>query len=586
MQELITLLVLAGIFISLLRGLVAPSVAFLIGLAALVITDIVSINEAFVGFSNQSLITIASLFVIARAIENTVQVDKITAKLFGASKSIRRGLIRIMAPVSISSAFVNNTPVVAMLINPIITWSKKNHLPSSKFLIPLSYAAIFGGALTLIGTSTNLVVSGLLTDYGFEGFSFFELTAYSLPLAIIGIGFIVLFAPRLIPERTLADIDAADIEKRFTIDMLPKKTVIGKSINQAGLRNLKDVFLVELIRQNGDVLAPVNPATTIQPGDVLRFSGNADSLIELAHHTSLKAVEDKHASRLAHKTSYIEVVVGHNKSLVGSTLAEIGFRSKYQAAVLAIFRAGEKISGSLGNVALRPGDSLLIVSDEAFIPRWQDRSDFLYMRYVSKTKTSNDKGSFLITVTVGLIIGLIALGVPLSIAVLSGALSTILLRLNSTTQARNAIDFDLLVMIAAAIGVAKGVDASGLATALSQTIIDYMGVFGTIGLLLGVIIATSILTELITNAAAALLVFPIAIATAVQSSADPRMFAIAIAIAASLSFISPLGYQTNTMVYSAGAYKFSDFMRLGIWLNIITTISLTVLLSFGFGLSF
>tara|TARA_B100001245_G_scaffold90941_1_gene65799 strand:- start:1430 stop:3187 length:1758 start_codon:yes stop_codon:yes gene_type:complete len=580
--EIITLLVLAGIFVALFKELVTPAVAFLIGLAALVIAGIVDTNDALAGFSNDSLITIASLFVIAKAIENNVQLNTVTQKVFGKSKSVRMGLARIVTPVAVGSAFVNNTPIVAMFINPIIAWSKRNHIPASKFLIPLSYAAILGGTLTLIGTSTNLVVSGLLVDFGFEPFSFFEMTSVTLPLVIICLAIIVWLGPKLIPERNFADFGTNEIEKKFVFDTTPKRTLIGKSVSQAGLRNLKSVFLAEILRSNGDVVSPVRPVTQIRNGDVLRFSGSASALAELADHHSLRLVEDKHAKSLSASSVYVEAVVGHNMSMADKTLADIGFRAKYQAAVLAIFRAGERISGSLGTIPLRPGDSLLLVTDEHFVERWDDRNDFLYMRQIGRTKTDK-KANVLIAGTILLTVILIALGVPLFIATLCGALSTVLLHLLSTAQARHAIDFELLIMIAAAIGVASGVDSSGLAQVFGSSIIDYFGAFGIIGLLLGVIIATTILTEVITNAAAASLVFPIAIATATASGADPRMFAIAIAVTASMSFISPLGYQTNTMVYSAGGYKFSDFLRVGLVLNIITTIVLTLLLAWYFG---
>lgn len=582
-EQILTLLVLIGIFYSLVKDILSPAVSFLLGLAVLIAVGIVPVDEAFVGFSNQNLIIIASLFVLARALENTLNISSAATKLFGKSKNPRVSLLRIMLPVSASSAFVNNTPVVAMLINPVIQWSKKHGLSSSRFLIPLSYASIFGGALTLIGTSTNLVVSGLLSDYGYAPFSFFELTTFGLPLAIVGLGIITLLAPKLIPERKLADINSAEIEKNFTVDATPDKKIRDMTVAQAGLRNLKDVYLVEILRGNGDVISPVSPQTFIKKGDTLRFSGNADSLIKLSDIQNISVVENKHIDQLKQKNTYIEAVVGHNKSIAGKTLSEISFRAKYQAAVLAIFRSGEKISGSLGNVTLKPGDSLLMISDEGFRARWSEHNDFLFMRQIGKTKNGS-AFNYNLYYVLGIMLLLIIMQAPLVVVTLSGALLTILFRLNTSGQARSSIDFDLLIMIAAAIGVAKGVDASGLANTLSAFLIDYFGVFGVVGLLFGVILTTTILTEFVTNNAAALLVFPIAISTAVATGADPRMFAIAIAIAASLSFISPLGYQTNTMVYSAGGYKFSDFFRLGIVLNVVSTVTLVLLLAIFFNL--
>ena len=561
----------------------APSVAFLSGLAIMAVTGIINTKEALIGFSNETLLTIGSLFVIARAAEESLNIKAFTNKIFGKSKNIRLSLLRIMLPVSLGSAFINNTPVVATLINPIIAWSRKNRMPSSKFLIPLSHAAIFGGTLTLIGTSTNLVVSGLLTDYGLPAFSFFELTRFSLPLAIAGIGTIIMLGPKLIPERELADIDASEIEKKFAIDMLPGKKILNKSITQAGLRKIKDIYVVEIIRQSGEIVTPVRPVTRILEGDTLRFTGNAASLAELDLRSDLRSVADKHADRLPQKSTYIEAVVGHNISLVNKNLEEIDFRGTYQAAVLAIFRAGVKLKGSLRYIRLKPGDTLLLITDEFFEDRWNGKNDFLFMRQIGMSKDGRS-GKKRILFSIALILILLIAGTPLSIAMLGGALSTVFLRLMTISKARDAIDFDLLIMIAAALGVASGVDSSGLATTISNNVIGLFDTLGPVGLLFGIVLATTLLTELITNAAAALLVFPIAMATAAQSGSDPRMFAIAIALAASLAFISPFGYQTSTMVYSAGAYKFSDFMRLGVILDVITIIGLTTILSLSFGL--
>lgn len=584
-MELITLLVLIAIFAVLVKDYVSPAIAFLGGLAVLVATNVITTEQAFAGFSNDTLITIASLFVMARSIEKTIDVEKLTNKLFGSSGNIKKSLARMVVPVGVSSAFVNNTPIVAMLINPVTLWAKKHKLPSSKFLIPLSYATILGGTLTLIGTSTNLVVSGLLSQNGLPAFSFFELTRYSLPVVVLGMVTIVLLSKWLIPERRLADLSANDIEKQFTVEMSPNENLVGKTVSSAKLRNLRDVFLAEIIRANGDTLAPIAPHTVIKQGDILRFSGNAESLAKLTEHEDLTPNETKKPHQDFKDRTFVEVVIGHNKSIVGKTLVSVGFRARYQASVLAIFRAGEKLKGSLGNISLKPGDSLLIVSDSGFVERWNNHSDFLYLRQLSKS-ASDKKTSQLLLVSLGLLFVLLALGAPLPIAAMAGALASVVLGVNTLNQARNAIDFDLLIMIGAAIGVAKAVEVSGLAQSVSSTIVGSFDGLGQIGLLFGIILATVVLTELVTNAAAALMIFPIALTIANQAQIDPRAFAVAIAITASLSFISPLGYQTNTMVYSAGGYKFKDFFKLGSVLTIITVIGLTTVISFSFGLTF
>ncbi len=575
MDAWITLVVVIGIVALLISEKASATLAFLLGLAALVVFGIIDAESALSGFSNPTLFIIGALFVIAKAVQSSFDTEKLMSSMLSKSNSSRRILLSLTTPVAIMSAFLNNTPVVSGMIDPLIEWSHKRKVSPSILLIPLSYAAVIGGTLTLIGTSTNLTVSGLLTEYGMEPFSFFELTKVTLPVSIVLITMIIIVAPRLLPEKTMAQLDESDVEKQFIFDAKPKGKIVGKTIKQAGLRHLKDIYISALVRKNGDTIAAPEPDTIIRSGDTFRLSGQAKALANLKIDHLLHLVEEKHLSAIDAKSNYYEVVIGQNRSLSGRTIVELDFRNTYQAAVLAIFRAGEKIDQPVSSVSLRAGDSLILVSDKGFLERWQNRRDFLYVRDIGTHESAKVKNSNLLYLAIASIFVLLAIGAPLVIATMVGGIFIVMFRILNPQQALRAIDFELLIMIGAALGVAKAFAVSGLAEAISNNLLDIFGGLGLVGLLFGVILTTAILTELATNAAAALLVLPLALATASSAGYDPRLFAIAVAAAASFSFLSPFGYQTNTMVYSAGGYRLKDFVKIGLPMSISAVILLT-----------
>lgn len=571
---ILTLIIIGGIFASLIKNILSPSVSFLLALCFFTVFGVISTEEALSGFSNQNLITIGSLFVLAKALQKSVDQEKIVRKILGDNSSLGVALTRLSITVAPASAFINNTPVVAMMINPLVLWSRKNDIAVTKLLIPLSYMSLFGGALTLIGTSTNLVVSGLLSDAGYGGLSFFEITKYSALVALFGLTATIIFSKKLLPDIKFANLTDKEIEKSYTVDTQPNRSIVGLTVSGARLRNLKNAYLGSIVRDNGDIITPVRPDSEIQYNDILRFVGNEKSIIKLTRTHALTLAEQKHLIKLRASNTYYEVVVGHNQSLVGKTLTEIGFRSRYNAAVIAIFRSGHRIEQPLGGIKLNVGDSLIVASGEDFYDQWVDKRDFLYIRQLSRAIAKNQRENWRLAAVFFAMIISGLLGTSLPFIALTGALLAVVLGILSTAEARNSVDFDLLLMIGAAFGVALAVKNSGLAESLSNALISSLGQLGLYGLLFGVVLATVIITESITNNAAALLVFPIALQAAVSSGYEPRLFAIAIAITASLSFISPFGYQTNTMVYSAGGYKFTDFVKIGVPISIISILSL------------
>ena len=575
MDMLIAIFVLGLILTLLIKDLALPSVAFLIGLIIVTLTGIIDAPDAFRGFGDQILITIGSLFVIARGVQIAFGSSASwVGRLLKPGKSHRLNLLRIMAPVGLVSGFINNTPVVAMLIDPIIQWGKQKGIPPSRFLMPLSYAAIFGGTLTLIGTSTNLVVSGVLASNGYEPFTFFELTRISAPIFISGLVLITWLAPKLLPDRHLSELESVELKSQYEIEMEPSEALNGKTVEQAKLRNLDRVFLGSITRANGDILTPVSPQTIIRNGDTLHFSGDPEPLMELSQLSNLHEQHKDHSQNLE-ATSYFEAVVGHHPTLINKTLRGIRFRQRYQAIVLAIFRSGERIK-NIDTVRLKTGDTILLASNPDFEQRWTAEKDFLYVRAIDDVEQTQPTQLVPLLAILTVVIALLSTGAPLSLTFLVAAMLMVALRIIDIRGVINAVSFDLLIMLGAALGVAKAVEASGLADVIATAVIGPLGGFGALGVLVGVIIATAVLTELVTNAAAALLVMPIALSVANSAGIDVRALAIATALTASLSFISPIGYQTNTMVYSTGGYKFTDFVRLG---APIAAVSLTLLTS-------
>ena len=566
----ITLAVVIGTIVILARETLPPSATMVGAMVAVMVADIVTPAEALIGFSNTAPITIAALYVAAKAIEQTGLLEPIVARVLGENSGLRGSLARLVAPSMFASAVMNNTPIVAMLTPQVEDWSERRGWSPSKFLMPLSFAAILGGSITLIGTATNLVVSGLLDAEGYEPIGFFEIAKLGLPVGLVGGALIVALAPRLLPERISPREDLHLGAGRFEVEFIVEAdgALDGLTVREAGLRDLRGVFLAQVIRAD-EVVSPVSPHTRLHGHDRLRFVGKPDDVVELHEMDGLVSSERDQVERVAtDESAYYEVVIGGGAGLAGQTLREAGFRSRYQAAVIAIHRAGSRIDAQLGRVPLRVGDSLLLIADPSFATRWADRTDFLLVSPLrAETPTRVSPWRFALVLAAVAAVSIL-LGLPLITAVLLLALGVVAVGVLSPSDARRAVDLDVIVTIAAAFGLAAAISNSGLADQISDVAVRVAGGDQPIGVLIGIVLATTILKELVTTNAAALLMFPIAISSALAVGGDPRGFAIAVAVAASKSFLTPIGYQTNTMVYGPGGYRYFDYARLGLPITI------------------
>jgi len=575
-QAWFTLAVVIAMFFVMARGTASPATAILGAVITLLASGVIDATQAFSGFSNSAPITVAALYVLARAVEDSGALRPLVRGALGGGSSDIGRLLRLCIPSAAASAFLNNTPIVAMLIRPVSEWAERNRLPVSRYLMPLSFAVILGGVLTTIGTSTNLVVSGLLEQAGQAPLGMFEISHVGLPVALVGVLVVSLTARLVLPDRQPPSTGFEDPGRDFSVRMIVETggPLDGRSVEEAGLRHLEGVFLVE-IERDGEPIAPVAPTTVLREGDHLLFVGQARLILDLQNIEGLDSAERVHmASVEAPARHVVEVVIGRESPLLGQTPKEVGFRERYQAAIVAIHREGQPLIAKLGQVKLRTGDTLLLLTDPGFRERWRGRPDFLVINPLDgdAEEPAVQKGK---AIWVGLVafavVGLAGSGVlPILEASLIAAIVLVATRALSARAARDSVEIDVLLVIAASFGIGAAIEESGLAAALGSGIVEAFAGYGWRFVLLGIVLATVALTEFISNNAAAALMFPIAMATATQLGAEPRAFAIAVAVSASASFLTPIGYQTNTMVYGPGGYRFGDYARLGLPLTVAT----------------
>ena len=581
-----TLAVAVLTLVLLAKEIYSPASTLLGATILLLVVGVITPTEAFSGFGNSAPITVAALYILARAVEKTNLLQPLLSLLLGKSSSERATLGRLIPVTGGASAFLNNTPLVAMLIGPLTDWAARSGKSPSRYLMPLSFAVILGGVITVMGTSTNLVVSGMLEKQTGEPMSLFEITPIGLPIALVGFLTLILTAKWLLPERRPVSGELESMTREFTVNMVlePGSALDGKAVGEGGLRHLQGVFLVEVLRA-GVSVGRVGPNTVLRGGDQLCFVGRVDQIVDLQSMRGLVSAERSHLTPFdTVRNVFLEAVIGATSPLVGKTLSEVDFRRRYQAAVVAIHRAGHRINAKLGTIDLKVGDTLVLLADRGFRDRWRDRNDFLLISPLGGTPPAVSKKAPLVgLVTIGIVL-VAGLGLlPMLQASLIGAIVLIGFGVLTAVEARNAVDLDVIIMIAASFGLGAAMEKSHLADRLADLVINGFGGLGTMGAIFGILVATMIITEIITNNAAAALMFPIAFASAQKVGQDPRIFAIVVAVAASCSFLTPIGYQTNTMVYGPGGYRFGDYARLGLPLSICVIATTMALLKFWYG---
>ena len=581
----LTLGVVAVAVILLARDLVAPAVTFMAAVVILLVADVVTPAEAFQGFSNPAPITVAALYVLARAVEKSGALQPIVRATLGTGRSVRLALARLTVPVAAASAFLNNTPIIAMLAPQVGEWADRRGDSASRYLMPLSFAAILGGMTTLIGTSTNIVVSGLLEAEGYEPFTMFELTRIALPIALIGLAINVLASPNLLPERLPPREKARSGGRSFSVRMIvePGGPLDGHPVTHAQAE-LPEGATIVYFERDGTGAGQIAPDKVLRGGDFLTLLGGTEAVLDIHDVSGLASAQQPHLPYefRSPRHAYFEAIIAPESPLVGHSLVDVRFLARYQATVVAIHRAGEPIHGHLARAHLKPGDTLLVIADQGFADRWRDRNDFLLVSLLGgPSPVLSRKAWIVVAVGAAIVLGAAFDVLPILDLSLLGALVLIGSGILTPNEAKDSIDFDVIVVIGAAFGLAAAVESSGLGQAAADLVAGGFGRFGPQGALAGIVISTVALSSIITNNAAAALVLPIAISTAGPFGIDVRTAAVAVALSASASFMTPVAYQTNLMVYGPGGYRFGDYARLGTPLTVVVLVVVLATTAFG-----
>jgi di/tricarboxylate transporter len=575
LEAWLVIAVVLGCLGGLLFTRTAPELILFGGVALLLVAGVITPTEALSGFANEGLITVALLYVVVAGVRETGGIDFLVNHVLGRPRHLRGALARLLLPVTAMSAFINNTPAVAMFLPAVLTWSRRLQISPSKLLIPLSYGAIVGGTITLIGTSTNLVVNGLLLSRGEPGFSLFEIAWVGLPTAVVGVLYMMFCAPRWLPERLPASV-MFENPKEYTVEMMVEagSPLAGKTVEQAGLRHLHGLYLVEIEREN-EVLAAVGPYERLQAGDRLVFAGVVDAVVELQRFKGLTPCADHIFSledREHRERVLVEAVVSPRCALIGKTIREGRFRMTYGGSVIAVTRDGNRIAGKIGDIVLQPGDTLLLDVRPPFLERHRNSSDFLLISPVSDyIPVRHERAWVAWCILAGVVLTAASGLLSMLEAAMLGAALMLLSGSCSVGSARRSIDAPVLLAIAAAFGLGKALEVSGAAARVAEYFLQLADGHPWI-VLACVYLITSVLTEVITNNSVAVLMFPIVMALAEQLGVSHLPFMIALMMAASASFATPIGYQTNLMVYGPGGYRFADFLKFGIPMNVLVAV--------------
>jgi di/tricarboxylate transporter len=567
---------LGFVLVALARNWAAPDVVLMgaltltMGVSGFSAGRLPDAGAAIQGFANEGLITVGVLFVVVAGLTQTGAMALITQPMLGRPRTVLGAQARLMFPLTALSAFLNNTPIVAAFMPVVGDWCKRTGIAPSKLFIPLSYAAILGGTCTLIGTSTNLVVNGLLlADPTTPGLGMFDLAWIGVPCAVVGVTYVLLMSRWLLPDRKSA-LSLSDDPRRYTVEMVVQAhgPLVGQTIEQAGLRHLPGLFLVEIERA-GELLAAVGPSVKLEADDRLVFVGIVESVVDLRKMRGLSPATNQVFKLNAPQDHrcLIEAVVSSACPLVGKSIREGGFRTMYGAAIIAVARGGQRIQKKIGDIILQPGDTLLLESPQDFARRQRNSRDFyLVSKVQDSTPPRHDRAWAALVVLLAMVVLFTAGWVNIVTAAMLAAGAMILLRCCTATVARQSIDWQVLIVIGASFGLGSALDKSGAAATIARNVVQLTSGHPTATLAV-VYALTMGFTALINNNAAAVLMFPIAKAAAGSLGADLTPFAVAIMLAASNDFATPLGYQTNLMVYGPGGYRFMDYVRFGGPLN-------------------
>lgn len=575
-------------FLALMLTRFAPDIILMGGVTSLLVLGVLNPQEALSGFSNEGMITVALLFIVAQGLSQTGGAAWLAGSLLGHPSRIGLAQLRLMLPVAALSSVVNNTPVVAMMIPAVLDWAKRHQFAVSQLMMPLSYAAIIGGACTLIGTSTNLVVDGMLREYyqaagdqQLYQLGIFDLAWVGIPCVLVVFVYVYFLSPFLLPKGHREKQQQFGDTRQYTVEMLVEldSPLIGKTVEQAGLRSLPGVFLIE-IQRSGHLITAVGPAQRLYEDDRLIFAGNVESVVDLQKIRGLRPADDQIFKLDTERSQrhLVEVVISNSFPQVGKTVKEGRFRSTYGAAIIAVAREGQRIKGRIGDIIIKPGDTLLIEAGRSFERQQRYVRDFLLVRKIDDySPVSHERMGIALTIFMAMIVAAASGLLSMLEAAMLAAGSMVFFRCTGAEEARRSIDWSILVVIGASIALGQALDKTGAAMAIAQSFIDMVGNSPRAALVM-LFVITAGFSAMISNVAAAVLLFPFAVAMSNELGVSVVPMAITLMIAASASFSTPIGYQTNLMVYGPGKYRFSDFVKMGLPLTMLVGLTSVILI--------
>ncbi|WP_077702016.1 SLC13 family permease [Virgibacillus dokdonensis] len=586
-EMIVVAVVVCGMIGTLIMDIARPVIIVFTALTILLVTGILKPEDALAGFSNEGMLTIALLFVIAGAMQKSGMIEVIMKGWLNKSNRFIGAMIRVLIPTSALSAFFNNTPIVVTFTPMLKNWCEEHQIAPSKFLIPLSYATILGGTITLMGTSTNLVVHGMLIDYGYDGFSLFQLAVIGIPITVVGLTYLIVIGRYFLPNQKGFQQQVRKGSKEYMAELIVENSFpgINQTVKEARLKELKGIYLLGIVRDKERVF-PVRSTTRIQAGDRLIFTGLITALtgVQVTKGLTLSMGKPMDVDELkkAHST-IVEAVVSHQSSLLYQSIKQAKFRSLYDAGVIAVHRNNEQLQSKIGDILLKPGDHLLLLAGADFIDKYQQSEDFYVImpfHCMHMVHRPSFKGWLTILIFLIMII-LITIGVLSMFKAMTIVVAVMLaMKVVTMEEIKKYIHFDVLVLIACSFGIGIATMKSGLAPWIADGIVTVGKPLGLFTLLLLIYIVTNVFTEIITNSAAAILMIPIAFEMAETLGLDPMGFAVTVTIAASASFITPIGYQTNLIVYGPGGYTFKDYVKIGTPLSILVMFITVIIVYF------
>ena len=589
-MEEIHLWVVLGVMVFLIVTLytewLRPAISFFIAAVLLLVFKVVTPEEALQGFANEQLGVIVLLLILSKILEKTHFISQLFKGIF-TTKSANGFMFRMMSLVGVSSAFLNNTPLVAMMMPHVYDWSERNQISPSKVLIPLSYASILGGCLTLIGTSTNLIVNGLAMQNGEESLGLFDFVWVGAAMLVLGLIYLLTVGKNLLPDKKNNIDNLMSSAQKFFVqgEVYPNSPIAGKTIEGAGLRNLKGLFAVELLR-NEESIRPVTPDQKLEEGDTILFAGDPKQIAEIISPERGLALPKESQMKSREQHEIVEVVVAHSSRLVGKTVKASDFRGRYDGAIVAIRRNGEKLWGKIGEIVLREGDVLLVLTGQDFEVRTRNNPAFYV---ISKTAEIHNvplsKAAFL---SVGFLAAILLMAfnlVPLFISLAVLLIAALLTQLTTPSEIRRSIDFNLVFIIGAGLAIGKGMINSGAADLIATSASGLSDSVGILGVLAGIFLVTNVLAAFMTSKAAVALILPVALSLGHAMPEFPiAVFILIVAFGGAANFLTPIGYQTNLMVYGPGGYSFRDFFKIGFPLTLIYMIVCVLILGLQFDL--